>query len=50
MKIKMEESHMQIVTKAQVMAEMIVVPVELQYDFYVREVKGKDVVFYPVVK
>lgn len=41
---------MQIVTKAQVIAEMIVVPGELQYDFYIREVKGNDVVFHPVVK
>lgn len=41
---------MQIVTKAQVIAEMIVVPGELRYDFYVREVKGNDVVYYPVLK
>lgn len=41
---------MQIVTRAQVKAEMIVVPGELEYEFYVREVKGNDVVFYPVLK
>lgn len=41
---------MTIVTKDQVLAELMVVPCELKYDFYAREVIGNDVVFHPVLR